>query len=523
MMAERLEDDSGWTTVEEHHTALLNLHARVRDPDLPPGFRRAPTGQALHTLARASLEQVPVSARVGVLGDLARGGFPDWESAEPQYRELAASVAGARSGVQADRLLDDLKLSTSEAVPFSTTPSGQALPHHETAFVGEDVCTVRTVDVGGLRATWVYSEFETDAAFADVADWVDPRSWPRRGPMLFKGMEVVGSQAPVDLPAPPRGDEHWHGIFHEEVQLVRRVDTLLHCDYWCESGRSAGMTYDLALSLDDQIDVDRGFLSVVDVGGVRQVRALKIVGFREDLWDDLARLVCPFWTDWVRAAVEGGQSSRPAGGEEEPHTPGTTMNCSWLEPAEEWIDFLGDSSRTYVSLLDEMAGEAMRPDVRAADLARHQRRIFSQLAKDWSQAWMHGITALAQVADEGLERGIAPPGRTGGGAAARAHAFTGGGGARPAGVEGTVIPLGVPAGQEVPAPVVSDLVAIEAGAARIPAGAVTTTVEPLGQGHAVRLQVQAAAWSPGLYVGEVTLPGGAPVPVQLYVSRSTEV
>ena len=77
--------------------------------------------------------------------------------------------------------------------------------------------------------------------------------------MLFKGMTVVDADEPVAL-GPP-GDPHWHGVFHEEVQLLQRVNTLLHCDYWQQGTEAAGMTYDLSLSLDNEIDVDRGFSS----------------------------------------------------------------------------------------------------------------------------------------------------------------------------------------------------------------------------------------------------------------------
>jgi hypothetical protein len=526
-MTERPVDESGWGTVEAHHQALLNLHARTQDPSLVPGFARMATGMALHTLAQASFEDVPVSARVGALGDLARADFPDWESSKEQYLELAGTVVEERGLEGADALLDDLKTAASEGTPFHTLPSGQALPHHEAAFVADDVCQVLHVQIGGLEATWVYSEFVTDADFDRVADWVNPENWPERGPMLFKGMKVVGSAGTVDLQAPPRADEHWHAVFHEEVQLVQRVNTLLHCDYWRQEGRAAGMTYDLTLSLDNEIDVDRGFLSVVKVGEHCHVRALKIVGFTTSIWDQMAGLVCPFWTEWIRAAVEGGHSSTPTPGRPDSGPTETSRNCSWLEPAEEWIEFLGESSRTYVDLVDDMAGEAMSEDVKGAALAEHQRRIFSQLAKDWSQAWLNGIGAVAQMAESGLEKGVAPPDRTGTGAAATtARAFAGA--AAPAGsgggggTEGTVIPLdGLVEGE---APTVSDLVSIEAGGATIPAGAVTLAVEPLGQGRGVRLSVQASAWSSGLYVGDVTpSPGAGSVPVQLYVSRATGV
>lgn len=523
-MTEQPMDGSGWATVEPHHAALLNIHARTQDPSLVPGFARMATGTALHTLAEARLEAVPVSARVSALGDLARADFPDWESAHEGYLALAGTVARERDLESADALLDDLKRAVGEGRPFHTLPSGQALAHHEAAFVAEDVCTVRTVQVGGLEAAWIYSEFVTDAPFDKVADWVDPRSWPARGPLLFKQMTVVGSPAIVDLEAPPRADDHWHAIFHEEVQLLQRVNTLLHCDFWRQDGRAAGMTYDLALSIDNEIDVDRGFLSVVRVGQRCHVRALKIVGFTASLWDRMATLVCPFWTEWVRAAVEGGSSSTTAPGHADTAQTAGTRSCSWLEPAEEWIDFLGDSTRTYVDLLDEMAGAAMSPEVKAAELMEHQRRIFSQLAKDWSQAWIHGMGAVAQMAEDGLDKGVAPPGSTrpaGGGATAMGVMGTGAPTAGPS-TEAMVVPLdGLDASDT---PTVSDLVSIEAGGATIPAQAVTVAVEPVGQGRAVRLGVQASSWSPGLYVGEVLVrPGAAPFPVQLYVSRASGV
>ncbi|TQM96914.1 hypothetical protein FB476_1807 [Ornithinimicrobium humiphilum] len=536
-MTEHPVGDSGWADVEPHQNALMSLHAREEDgAGFVPGVRRMGTGQALHTLAEASLDDVPVSARIGTLGELARAGFPELETAEAQYVALAESVAQARTGIDAQQLLDDVKEAAGDGVPFSALTSGRSLEHHEAAFVGQDVCSVRRVVTGGLAATWVFSEFETNAPFEKVADWVDPRSWPRRGPMLFRGMDLVGSGRPVSLPGPPRSEEHWHGIFHEKVQIVGPVNTLLHCDFWRDA-RAAGMTYDLALSLDDLIEVDRGFLTVNDLGPVRRVKALKIVGFRQKIWDQVTTLVRPFWTEWVRRAVEGGSSSRPvetpgpgpAGPDLDPgrapghDRPSGGRNLSWLEPAEDWIQFAAESSRTYVDLLDDMAGAAMQPDVRPADLLGHQRRIFNQLARDWSQAWVHGMGLLGQIADEGLEHGVAPPDRSGATFTAAASGVPGRTvPADQAGAEGTTVPLLDLRPDDAPA--VSDLVSIEAGGARIPAASIAATVTPLGEGHAVRLRVDGTSWSPGLYVGEVVArPGAAPAPVQLYISRTTEV
>jgi hypothetical protein len=516
-------EDRGPDVMEAHHSALISLHARSRpdglpDPGLIPHFRRMGTGTALHTLADASVEEVPVSARLGALGDLARAGFPDLETAEDAYRELAGSVASLRSGVDAEQLLDDLKLATTEKVPFHTLQTGRSLPHHEAAFVGEDVCSVRTVRIGGISATWIFSEFETDAPFDRVAEWVDPHNWPSRGPMLFKAMDLVGSQRPVDL-GPP-GDVHWHGVFREEVQLVQRVRTLLHCDYWKDGDRAAGMTYDLSLSLDNEIDVDRGFLLVNNVGSVRRVKALKIVGFTNDIWDRVAAMVCPFWTDWVRGAVEDGGSSTP-------QTPGgdpadLTGRSPCVESGEAWIDFLGDSARTYLELFDGMSARIGSPDAKAIDFADDQRRLFSQLAKDWAKAWTFGLDTLSEVAREGLDAGFTPPDTPRDKARGAATTMTAAATAAAAeGTEGTVVPVTGLTPQDAPA--VSDLVSIESGGARIPAASITTSVEALAQeGHGVRLQVKVAPWAPGLYVGQVTSrPSADPVPVQLYISQAT--
>jgi hypothetical protein len=519
--------------VDRHHGALLSLHARANpnlpDPGLVPSLPRIGTGPALRTLTDAPVEQIPVSARLGVLGDLAKAGFPDWETEEEAYRLLAGSVADRRDGVDAEQLLDDLKLATGDRVPFHTLPSGRSLPHHESAFVGEDVCEVRTVRTGGLEATWLFSEFETDAPFAQVADWVDPRNWPRRGPLLFKAMELVGAQQAVTL-GPP-GDVHWHAVFREEVQLVQRVNTLLHCDFWQDGDRAAGMTYDLSLSVDNEIDVDRGFLLVNDLGPVRRVKALKIVGFTQGIWDDVAAMVCPFWTDWVRAAVQGGTSSTPTP-RPTPSAPGSGTGdpdrSPWAAAGEAWIDFMGDSARTYLDIVDDLTRRAASPGNRAADLAADQRRLFSQLAKDWAQAWTHGLDTMSEIAREGLDAGLTPPGAPREPARGAATTMGVAGmtvGAQPAaaGTEATVLPVQDLTPEDSPA--VGDLVSIEAGGARIPADAVTATVEPLPQGgHGVRLQVPSAGLAAGLYVGQVVpRPGADPVPVQLYVSQSAEV
>jgi hypothetical protein len=502
------------------HQALVGLHAIAGafgelDPETLPGFGVFSPGTALRVVAEAPEEEVPVSARLAVLHDLARADFPDYESHEAEYRLLAASVAD-RHGLDVDQLLNDLKGSAQNVVPFRSSTSAGQLPHHAAAFIGEDVCSIRRVDVGGLRATWIFAEFETDAPFDSVRQWVDPRNWPQFGPMLFKRMNIVDGGAPVEIKA--LGDEHWHGVFHEEVQLLSRVNTLLHCDFWRDGDQAAGMTYELNLSLDNELDVDRGFLSVNDTGPVRRVKALKIVGFTQEIWDDLAQTVCPFWTDWVRAAVQGGTTSTP---KPPTHTPpgGTGPGSSPLgETLDAWVEFFGDSARTYLDLFGDVASRATSGDYSIADWVDDGNRYWSKLAKDWAQAWTFGMELIEEVADQGINAGVMQPGkpREAGRGAATAMAT-----ATPADTEGTLIPVAGLRGDD--RPTCTTLASIEAGGATIQSTDITASVEELDDGtYGVRLTTTKGSVAPGLYVGELqNSQGQRLVPAQIYLSRAT--
>ncbi len=517
-------DDAGTTL----HHALVGLHALAagKKPGALPGLRGSRSaGDQMRALAGASEEQVPVSARVGVLFRLAKADFPAYDTDEDAYRQLAASVAQAR-GLDGDQLLDDLKLSATETVPFESTASGQALPHEEAAFVSSDVCTTRRVNVGGLEAVWVFSEFETDAPFEHVAEWVDPHNWPARGPMLFKTMAPQGPGQPVAIPG-DLGTEHWHGVFHEEVQLVSRLSTLLHCDFWRDGDTSAGMTYDLDVSLDGQIDVDRGFLLVNDLGPVRRVKALKVVGFTTDAWDYVAELVCPFWTDWVRGAVRGGTTSTPRPPTHEPpDTPATQGGDTGVDPGgllEDWVRFFGSAARDYLALFTDTGTRMRAGGYSASDWVDDGTRYWSKLAKDWARAWTYGLEALDEVAREGVDAGFAPPGSPRATARGLVTSMTAGAppGAATVPAESTTIPVtGLRVDDQ---PVVSRLVSIEAGGVALSGSDVAVTVVELDDGSAgVRLSTTNTQVPPGLYVGMLQSPQGSPLaPVQLYVSRAS--
>jgi hypothetical protein len=501
---------------EAAYKALLELHAAsgagagTADRARRVGVPRM--GPAMRTVVDAPAA-IPLSARLGALFDLERSEYSPEPADQEVYRELAGSVAES-GGVDVDELLGDLRRAARGAVPFSETASGQSLPHHDTAFIGESVCTTRRVEVGGLDAIWIFSEFETDAPFADVAGWVDPRNWPDRGPLMFKAMDLVGSEQPVRIRG--LGDDHWHGVFHEEVRLVRDLNTLLHCDHWRDGDSAAGMTYRLDVSLDDQIDVDQGYLSVNNAGPVCRVKALKVVSFTEDVWDEVALHVCPFWTDWMRGAVRAGNKTVPKA-PTDADGPGSAPLSGSLQA---WMEFFGDSSREYLELFDDVSSRVTSGRYSASDWLSDGTRYWLQLAKDWSRAWAQGVETMNQMAREGVDLRVAPSGAaTRGGTTAAASTTSRG----PTALEGTLVPIeGLAENDRVTSP---ELVSIEAGGATIAARDVRVTVEHLGGGaYGVRLWTTDASVPAGLYVGRLATAGGRPLGgVQLYVSRATEV
>ena len=185
-------EEGAHTPVDPAHNVLLGLHFTAGTfGDKRPGqdtFGPERTGDALTELAATPPEDVSFGARLDVLHALAKADFPDYDKHEAAYIALADSI-GAPNGLDAQTVLDDVKASAGGDTPFAATRTAAKLPHSATAFVGEEICNMARVVVDGKAATWIFSEFETDAPFAQLARWVDPRNWPDNAPMMFKRME----------------------------------------------------------------------------------------------------------------------------------------------------------------------------------------------------------------------------------------------------------------------------------------------------------------------------------------------
>lgn len=520
------------------HHALLSLHARAgtfggAHPGTDTEFGPGNTGLALSTLADAPVDEVPLGTRLDVLHALARADFPDYDKHQAEYVRLAASIGGPH-GLDAETVLDDLKSVAQRDQNLAATPTGQTLPHHATAFVGDDVCHTARVRVDGKPAAWIFSEFETDAPFADLADWANPRTWPTRAPLLFKKMDLVGGFTTL---TGIEADPHWRGEFLEEVLLVDRLRTNLDCAYFAQPGRAVGMTYDLISSVDDRITVDRGFLLATDIGeGYHRVKALKIVGFRDQEWDTVAQFVCPLWTDWVRQAVRGGTTSTPKEPTEnpipttDPSGPQTPSGPTVPEDdvLDEWVDFFADAAKTYAHLVSDVARKSVAGGYKLPDMARDGARYWSQLAKDWSRAWAFGLEMMQDMAEDGPDVRLKPPHpdrswrRQPEETAPTTYAATSGAGGDGTAMDagGTTIPTpGMVTGTAITA---SALTSIGSGGATIPASHVTVLPTTRGDGTpAVRVTITSSVGTPpGLYVGRLSVAGGPSIPVQIYVSRA---
>ncbi|HEX5969342.1 MAG TPA: hypothetical protein VFY88_12760, partial [Intrasporangium sp.] len=409
-MADRSREPAADQSAVTPYHALLSLHIHAGSVDVGriPGYQPVPLRQALEVVA-AHPDEIPASARLAVLYELAKADYPGRGDHEDAYVGLADLVPPDRRTLDPRDLLERVKQLADGREGVGPALRAVGLLGREAAFISESVCDTREVRIGNLSATWIYSEFETDADFGDLASWLDPRHWDQWGPLFFKQMRLVETPEPIPLGRP--GHPHWHGLFREVVQLpLRDITTLLHCDYWQEGDRAAGMTYDLALSVDNQLDVDRGFILVNNLGKNQghdrcSVRVLKIVSFTNFLWDQVAEWVCPFWTDWVRAAVQGGTKGDP-----KPRGPGTLPGFPLLtESLRQCVDHFSESADAYVEFIEDVTSRMRSREYTTSDLFEDGRLYWSQLAQDWSRAWLHGFNALDAFGREGLRSTSSSP------------------------------------------------------------------------------------------------------------------
>ena len=253
----------------------------------PPAFG---LDEALHRVAgRSGRDGEPVNRRalyLSALGYLAGAAkrLPVSDDLVLAYRDYVASLAPPGvDGAEFRQLIgDDGSFDPVRAANEPDLLHDYQLSLRELINLYEgDVCNIALVAVGGQAAVAIYSELTTHKPIGDLDGWVNPKLWDTWGPALFKQMQVH-EPPPEQAVAPPPGIEGFTATFLEHVDLFGHdLQNQLACAY-SRGDEVVAMTYDLVESRDDEVTVDRGFVSATAIDDQRsRLRVLKIIGFSD--------------------------------------------------------------------------------------------------------------------------------------------------------------------------------------------------------------------------------------------------
>lgn len=479
---------------------------------------------------------VRLGTKVSALASFARAGYPDRKRSDvgDGYLALARAVAPT---VEPERVLSDMRVLATSPELFAATETGQSLDSFHYALIGKDcVCStipvkVKAADGTVYKAAWIYSEFDTSTSLADCIDWMHPANWPIDSPLLFQAMLNKSAAPPLTSATTsdvtPTGGQNWSADFNEIVRLYEQINTSLHFEHQ-QIGGYAATSYILDNTIepagDGTIVIDRGFLSANDLGSMRHIKALKIVGFLEPRFTNEALTVCPIWTDFVKGAVEGAAISFCA--------------ADVGDSCEDLNSFVVDATSEYLDLGTRWAKSAVSKDYCVEDLAQDSAGAWIKLATDWSTAWSKGFEVMKSLGAESPIYGSA--------AAAASNAFQGSGTEDVASV-GRITPAGPDMIETIVLPIkglqaetVGHLAPLEfAGDPKVAIGAADVDVsirrarsgEPGRSRFVLVLKVDTTKAQPGLYCGMYTFVPGGPtssaaqvsVPVHFYASGAVAV
>jgi hypothetical protein len=373
-------------------------------------------------------------------------------------------------------------------------------------------CAAVPVDVEGKQAVWIFTEFETKESLKTLRDWLIPDHWPTWGGEMFKEMRPLGS---LNLRSSRAGAKQTHSNYLEVVEIGgHRLETELRCEFK-SAERWAATSFDLERSIGDMLQVDRGYLMVVNAGGRRHVKALKVVGFTNTLLNTIATQMCPEWSTWVQRATQvtavqaGGGSVSPTPGsvgDSDPRVSWSTEGAGAFTGgvAEQVIGTVTDMMEFYGPFVSDVSERVWSGHYGQQDLANDSSRLFQRLARDWSLAWQTGLDGVSNWAEVTVRPTAgADPGRT-----ART-------------VEHTT--LMVKARSDDARVSITDLTRVGDTAATIKASEITITppiIEQAGRAY-VTIQADTTRVPAGLYEGELVAgTGGKEAPALFYVSHA---
>ena len=361
----------------------------------------------------------------------------------------------------------------------------------------------RYVTVNGKWAAWLFSEFETSKSLDQLIGWLKPEDWPLWGGAIFKGMKPIGSRRDNTS-----GDQ-WQAKYLEVVDLTGQdLHTVLCCDFG-QTAKWAAMTYDLDHSVDNMLQVDRGFLLAVEApNNRRQVKALKVVGFTNPIETFAVEEMGGLWTKWIREAIqlaakEGDKD--PSVGHHGSAGARVTLNSAsdyYQDWSDQWTECVSDMAEFYSGYATDVGSRLWSGQYNQGDAGRDSGRLLLRLARDWARLCRAGSQMAADFADADV-----PPT----------------GGADPT-TEYTDVLVSAPT---QPAQVsVGNLVKVGLEDTTLKPAHIDVGPETVGTAPdpaTIRLEVDPRRGSCGLYAGQLTVHPSGTHPAFVYISKARPV
>jgi hypothetical protein len=247
------------------------------------------------------------------------------------------------------------------------------------------------------------------------------------------------------------------------------------------------------------------------------------VGFKEQVSNFLATLVCPIWTDFARQATRNAAATVPAESSlgpgktkdgEPASEPGSRPQTNPLHAStvasdlsDQWVQTMGETVNHYTTHAQDVGLRVLAGKYGREDAAQDRRKLFVSLARDWARAWKAGIDLVNGMAAIDEPSTVAGP--------------AGAGGTR----EFSTVAVPAPA-KQVPL-AVTDFHHVDSDRAPLKSSQLTTPAEigPLNGARSVsvRIEVDTTGVEPGLYVGTLLSGSGQSqqkTPAHVYVSKA---
>jgi hypothetical protein len=367
----------------------------------------------------------------------------------------------------------------------------------------EQITDHRYVTVDGNRAAWLFAEFETSRSLSELTRWLTPQDWPQWGGTIFKEMKPIGKRKPG------RSGYEWQAKYLEVVNLAgQELNTVLRCDFG-RTAKWAAMTYDLDHSVDNMLQVDRGFLLAVEAPNKRrQVKALKVVGFTNPFETFVVEEMGGQWTGWIRDAIKlaakDGDRDPSIGHHRSTGARVTVDSASdyYQDWSGQWTECVNDMAQFYGGYASDVGSRLWSGQYNQGDAGRDGGRLFLRLARDWSRLCRAGSQMAADFADADVPST---------------------GGARPT-TEYTDVLVSAPAQRARVS--VGDLVKVGLEDTTLKPSHIELGPETVGTAPdpaTIRLEVDPRRGSSGLYVGDLTVNPGGTHPAFVYISKARPV